>query len=101
MKYPTKELEKKYTDNELKVPLQRILNKVINDENSSDNGIGDCVEFLLKENMIMVLCGLANNDKPHGLLVVVLRFMRYIMQDFKNVEILNYRLHHMALMKLL
>ena len=65
------------------------------------SAMGECVEYMLQENMVQLLCGLAKGDRPKGLLNLVLKFVMYIMRNVKSTEILNYGQNHAALHGLL
>ena len=60
------------------------------DKKKMKSAMGECVEYLLQENMVQVLCGLAKGDRPKGLRNLVLKFVMYIMRNVKSTEILNY-----------
>jgi len=43
------------------------------------DSMGICLEYLVSENIPVVICGLAKADKPKGLLNIGLKFLRLTM----------------------
>lgn len=96
--------EKNYLDTQIKPHLQTVIRLVEIEEHEKmkmKSAMGECVEYLIQENMIQVLCGLAKGDRPKGLLNMSLKFIGYIMRNVRSTEILNYGPNHMALHGLL
>ena len=101
-----KELKKErdYLNAHIKPHLQTVISMIEIEEREKKkmkSAMGECVEYLLQENMIQVLCGLARSDRPKGLLNLSLKFIMYIMRNVKSTEILNYGPNHAALHGLL
>ena len=96
--------ERAYLDEHIKPHLQRIIGGIEVEERGKKkmhSAMGECVEYLLQENMVQVLCGLARSDRPKGLLNLSLKFIMYLMRNVKSTEILNYGPNHAALHGLL
>ena len=88
----------------LKKPLQTIIYMIEIEERAkrkNKSAMGECVEYMLQENMLQVLCGLAKGDRPKGLLILVLKFVMYTMRNVRSTEILNYGQNHTSLHTLL
>ena len=99
---PTKDEE--YLTKHLKKPLQTIIYMIEIEERAkrkNKSAMGECVEYMLQENMLQVLCGLAKGDRPKGLLILVLKFVMYTMRNVRSTEILNYGQNHTSLHTLL
>lgn len=63
--------------------------------------MGELVEYLVKENMIQVVCGYGKMDRPKGMLALALKFLIHMMRTVKSTQIFNQRHTHMALFSLL
>ena len=96
--------EGEYLIKHLKKPLQTLIFMIELEERGKRKGksaMGECVEYMLQENMLQVLCGLAKGDRPKGLLILVLKFVMYTMRNVRSTEILNYGQNHLSLHTLL
>ena len=96
--------EDDYLTKHLKKPLQTIIYMIELEERGkrkTKSAMGECVEYMLQENMLQVLCGLAKGDRPKGLLILVLKFVMFTMRNVRSTEILNYGQNHQSLHTLL
>jgi hypothetical protein len=46
--------------------------------------MGECVEHLIKENMVQVVCGYGKMDRPKGMLGLALKFLIHMMRNVKS-----------------
>lgn len=66
--------------------------------NRESRTIGDCLEFVLKEGVLMELCAYGQTDKPEGLLILCLKFISFVILDIRAVSVLSHREVHIALL---
>ena len=46
--------------------------------------IGECIEFTLKQGLLLELVAYGKSDKPEGLLEIVIKFINYLLQDVQS-----------------
>ena len=63
--------------------------------------MGECLEYLLSEKIVLVLIGLAKSNKPEGLLSLGLRFMISLLTSVRSQNILAQSDTHQAIYQLL
>lgn len=51
--------------------------------------MGELVEYLVKENMVQVVCGYGKMDRPKGMMQLALKFMIHMMRTIKSTQIFN------------
>ena len=70
-------------------------------EKQESQTIGECLEFTLKEGLLMELVAYGKSDRPEGLFEIVLKFINFIIFDVKTTHLLNHQEVHPAVMQLL
>jgi len=68
--------------------LDAILEEDISNRESKT--IGECLEYTLKQGIVMELVAFGKSDKPEGLFVVCLKFINFIILDIKSTHIINH-----------
>jgi hypothetical protein len=82
-----------YLHEKLKPHLQVILDIVLTEDhkNRESKTPGECLEFVIKEGIIMDLCAYGKTDNPVGLLVLCIKFLKYIILDIRSFQIINHQ----------
>ena len=65
------------------------------------NTIGECLEFTLKQGLLLELVAYGKSDKPEGLLEMVINFINYLLVEVQSTQLLNHQEVHPAIMQLL
>lgn len=83
--------------------MQKVLDALLDEdvEKRETQTIGECLEYTLKEGLLMELVAYGKSDRPEGLFEVVLKFINYLIFDVQATHLLNMQEVHPAVMQLL
>lgn len=72
--------------------LQDVLDAIITEdvETRKLNTIGECLEFTLKQGLLLELVAYGKSDKPEGLLEMVINFINYLLVEVHSTQLLNH-----------
>jgi hypothetical protein len=71
------------------------------DEQSFSTGsIGECIEYMVRKNLFMEVCALAQSDHPHGMFSICLNFMIEIATKIKSMPIIHNDKVHRSLLQM-
>jgi hypothetical protein len=67
-------------------------------EKRETHTIGECLEHVLREGILMELVAYGKSDRPEGLFEVVLKFINFLIVDIESTHLLNMQEVHPAVM---
>ena len=87
----------------LKPNLQKVLDALLDEdlEKRETQTIGECLEYTLKNGLLMELVAYGKSDRPEGLFEIVLKFINFLIFDVQATHLLNMQEIHPAVMQLL
>jgi len=92
-----------FLDEKLKPRLQTVLDAILieDEELREQKTIGDCLEYVLKHDILSELVAYGKSNKPEGLFIISIKFLTFVILDIQSTHILNHKEVHPAIMQMM
>ena len=74
-------------ENKLKPHLQKVLDAILDEDMECRNSktVGECIEYVLNDSILMELVAFGKSDRPQGLFEMVLKFINFLVCDIRAI----------------